>query len=112
MKKCPVYFNVKLPEHGKADDAKRGLEALSDDFIIFAFKSPSISYLAGETTQQAYESVFDAKLKYKTEIINANVGRPQKLHYWAEVKKAVVPESLQDLIESISISKPVHVCKR
>ncbi len=107
----PLLYEVKLKPGVDGHTIKSDLEALAADseVHILDLKCSRMQFVNGKTSQETYESVFGAELRYVTrEIPNLNKG-PRDIKEWVEVKPATVPVSLQDRIEQIGLARMMYL---
>lgn len=106
--KTLLNFIVGFERTADYEPIKAAIEALSSD-IKFKNKY-TFGGIRCETSKETYEKVFNAKLSYKTHTVNELVGRPQQIGDWHEDKKAVIPESLKDIIDYIEPEHTAFPC--
>lgn len=109
METKPVCFEIGLKTGADWNSVKRDLEALAGDFTLDVFQCRRKGVILGSTSQETYERVFHAELKYVTKTIpNVNRG-PYDVQEWNEITGAVVPENLRDRIDDIQLDRPIYL---
>ena len=104
----PVSFIVGFHEGTDASKVKTDLENLASD-LTYKYTSSRLSYMMCETSQQTYERVFNAKLKYLTYTVNKGMRQEQTVSNWSEEVRATVPASVQG-VEYVHLSYKMHPC--
>ena len=97
-----MLFTVWLEHVGDAEEVTTGLERMVQDkglpslyLKTHDFRRLNFVYLSGCTTQESYEQVFRAKLRYGVQ--------------WKEIVRAQVPELYKEKIRNIILENEEEV---
>jgi len=106
-----VSFIINIEDDANMDEVIEELNKLSEDmaFNPRRFEGLGIQMLTGYADQNTYESVFDAKVEYRTWTYNNINTGPQTISDWVEIEKAKVPESLQEKVNRIDLNRKMYL---
>ncbi len=104
-----ISFVLRLYPSVDAESVKLALAMLSGGLTVTIHDGDSPTILTGTTDKATYESLFKTKLSFTSYQHHASRDDCKAYANWVELKPAVVPKALLDMVATVEVTPLVLV---